>query len=202
MNRGWMCGCVLCLALVWLTAGCGSSSMSVGSITPVLGLQPRAAAEGTKIEIGEFKDLRKNMDSNQIGEAKTGFFNASTRMISEEPVSLIVANAVKDGFEKVGFTVVGSGEGDYVVSGKVEKFEATEHATGLSLEYAKGYVRYDLLVQDGSGKTVWGTTLDKYEISETCWDATANDLAVLTLALQHCVESVFADDSLWQVISK
>jgi hypothetical protein len=176
--------------------------MEVGTLRPTLHLQARADVPDRNIAIGEFEDARQDADGALIGEAKTGFFNFPTEIIADESAEVIVAEAVRDGFEKVGFAIVEPSEADYIVTGQITKFWVEEYATGASLEYAKAYVKYDLLVKNAQGKIVWGNTIDEYIVSEKCLDATESDIPTLTRALRHSVEAIFRNESFWQAVSQ
>ncbi len=194
-----------CLALGLAAAGCASSAMTVDTITPELALQADARATGreTKVAVEEFKAARdKNKKHLLIGEAKTGFFNGPTDILVSESPEQIVTAAIREACTKVGFRVVDAKDAQYVLGGQVENFWVDEYATGVSLEYAKAFVRYDVLVKDGTGRTIWGATKQVYETSGQCWDATAKNIPTLTQALDRTVRAIFEDESFWEALSK
>jgi len=194
-----------CLAVMALASGCGSSTMAVDAITPSLTLQPdaRATTRGLKVAIEEFTTTRdKNKKTLVIGEAKTGFFNFPTDIVASESPEHLVASALREGLTQTGCQIVDLKDADFALGGQVQDFWVSEYATGVSLEYAKAYVRYDLTIKRAEGNTVWGNTLERYETSGQCWDATAEDIPTLTRALQHTVMSVLQDDAFWNALSK
>ncbi len=193
---------LVCTVAAMNVAGCGSSSMSLGTVQPALHVEARPQATGIRIVVDEFQDVRKEMQGRCVGEAKTGFFNSVAEVTAADPATAIVAAAIRDGVTKAGFTVVQPGEEDFRIAGQLEQFKVEEHATGFSLEYSKAYVRYNLFVRDSAGKTVWGSTIDKYESTENVWDATEHDLKTLTKAVQVSVEAIFQDESFWKAVSK
>jgi len=201
MGRAEMCRFVMGLGVALCAAGCGASNMEVEALRPRLQVQGRAEARGTKIAVGAFEDGRTDASGLLIGEAKTGFFNFSTNIIADESADVMVAEAVHEGLRKAGFAIVEPSEADYVVTGEIAKFWVEEYATGVSLEYAKAYVKYDLLVKDAQGKIVWGITVDEYIVSDNCWDATVFDIPTLTRALRNSVEAIFRDESFWQAVA-
>jgi hypothetical protein len=150
-----------------------------------------------KVAIAEFDTKTNNLQNNVIGEAKTGLFNSKTPIISTEPITAIFQKTLQKGFKNYGFIVTDAQSADYIVDGTVERFWVDEYATGLSLEYSKAYVRYDLLIQTTGGKIVWANTQEKYETSSTSWDATDHSISTLRIALQKSVESIFNDSSFW-----
>ena len=119
---------------------------------------------------------------------------------TESPEQMVTA-AVRDAFAKTGFIIVEPRDADYVVTGQVEDFWVDEYATGASLEYANAFVRYDIAVKDRKRKMLWATTKEQYETSGPCWDATQQDVPMLTEAITHTVTSIFEDQSFWQVLS-
>jgi hypothetical protein len=196
---------VACFSVLTLVSGCGGSTVTVDTITPKLALQPdaRATAKGVKIAVAPFQAARdKNRKEDVIGEAKTGFFNVPGPIVAREPPEQIVAAAVKEACAQVGFRLVEPKEADYVIGGQVEDFWVSEYATGVSLEYAKAYVRFDLVVRNAAGNTLWGNTLEKYETSEKGLDATIDNIPTLTKALAAAVSSIFVNDGFWQALSK
>lgn len=185
-------------------SGCGSGTMAVAPITPSLAIQAdaRAADKGIKVAVEEFATARDNNKKFVVGEAKTGVFNALTNMVAKETPEQTVAGALREALAKTGFQVVEPKDADFVIGGRVQDFWVGEYATGVSLEYAKAYVRFDLTVKNVKGNIVWGDTLEKYETSAQCWDATAQDIPTLTKALQDTVVAVLANDGFWKVLSK
>jgi hypothetical protein len=154
-----------------------------------------------KIAVSEFKQST-GKPPNTIGEAKTGAFNSLTPIISEEPANVIVRNAIKKGLEGIGLTVVEPGEAGYRVEGTVEKLWVDEHATGISLEYAKAHVKYDIYVRNGQGETVWANTIEGFKTSPKSADATRDDIPTLTTALEESVRSFVEDPGFWNAISR
>ena len=167
---------------------------------PVLQLQARAEAENIDVAVESLQDVRPDVTDTHIGEAKTGAFNGSTMIVAAEPVDVMVTDALRKGLAAVGFNVVDGADADYRVTGQITEFWVTEHATGFSLEYAKAYVKYDLLLKDTQGKILWGSTVDKYLVSDDCWDATEFNTPTLTKALQNSVEALLSDQTFWEAI--
>ncbi len=195
----------VCLAVALLAVGCGPSTMTVDPIAPNLTLQkdPRATNKEIKIAVEEFQAARNQKREHlAIGEAKTGFFNSSTTILTSESPEQMVTAALRDAFTQTGFHLVERHDANYVVAGQVEDFWVDEYATGVSLEYAKAFVRYDIAVKDNQGNTLWGTTKEHYETSGQCWDATAQGIPTLTTALSRTITSIFEDQSFWQALSK
>jgi hypothetical protein len=198
-------GFVVCFSVLLLVSGCGGGTMTVDAITPKLALQTdtRATAQEVKVAVAPFRAARdKNKKENVIGEAKTGVFNIPGPILARETPEQIVAAAVKEALAEVGFHLVEPKEADYIIGGQVEDFWVSEYATGVSFEYAKAYVRFDLVVQNAAGNTLWGSTLEKYETSGKVWDATAENIPTLTKALAAAVSSIFAQDGFWQALSR
>lgn len=197
--------CIACLCIASLAAGCGSSTMTVDPVTPNLAIQkdPRATGKELKLSVEEFKSARDTKRGElAIGEAKTGAFNTSTVLLAEESPEKMVTAAVRDALVKAGFSLVESQNADYVVAGEVSNFWVEEYATGASLEYAKAFVRFDVTLADKNGKILWGTTKEKYQTSSQCWDATAQDIPMLTSALTQTVAFIIDDQSFWLALSK
>lgn len=154
---------------------------------------------GKRIEvaIGEFDAKNDQLRQNIIGEAKTGFFNSKTPIVSTEPVTSIFRDAIEKGFEEAGFVIVDRQSADYIVSGTIESFWVDEYATGFSLEYSKAYVRYDMFVKTPEGEIVWANTQEQYETSDNSLEATAHNIQTLRQALENSIETIFADNRFW-----
>jgi hypothetical protein len=198
MNREWSeITKLLCLMiLAVMSIGC-ASALHVSNIEPVYAL--KAQPRGIKVTVNDFKI--SGHDNNTIGMAKTGLFNVSTPIVSDVPVTTIVRNAVKKGFEGAGFAVVDLPNADYSIDGTVEKFWVEEYATGLSLEFSKAYVRYDLMLKEAQGKTIWASTQEKFKTSDKNLETTDYNIPTLTSALQESVEAIFENKDFLKAIS-
>jgi hypothetical protein len=84
----------------------------------------------------------------------------------------------------------------------VEKFWVDEYATGLSLEYSKASVRYDIIIKNSQSATVWANTLDMFKTSGKSMDTTGNNIPTLLLALKESVEAIFRDQTFWNAFPK
>jgi hypothetical protein len=194
---GWM-------AAALSLAGCGGSAVKVGTLSPSLQIEDQHKVNGDiKVAVGPFEATSDRLKKKIIGKAKTGLFNADADIIANEPVESMVAAAIKNGLERAGFAVVDRPDAGYVLHGRVETFCVDEYATGMSLEYSKAHVKIEVLMDDATGKTVWGSTLDRYETSgSNLWDATDSDIPTLTKAFQFAVESIFKDEAFWKAVGK
>ncbi len=190
----------ICILLV--ASGC-AGTMRAGSISPDLNIDKTVnSAAATKVAFEPFRITSKDQTENIIGEAKVGLVNSKADIVSDEKVSSIVADAVRKGFQDAGFNIADPKEANFIVSGMIERFWVDEYATGLSLEYSKASVRYDLIIRNMQGATVWANTLDAYKTSDKSMDTTHNDIPTLSLALKESVEAIFKDQSFWKAISK
>jgi hypothetical protein len=122
--------------------------------------------------------------------------------LAEESPERMVTTAIRDALVKAGFNLVESKDADYVVAGQVSNFWVEEYATGVSFEYAKAFVRFDITLADRNGKILWGTTKEKYQTSSQSMDATAQDIPMLTSALTQTVTFVVDDQSFWLALSR
>jgi hypothetical protein len=199
--------CLIAAAAGWVVAlglmGCGSSSVRVATLTPTLQITAGHMLGGTvKVAVEPFEVSSDPLKKNIIGKAQTGLVNSDADIVVDEPVGSIVTNVMKSAFKKAGFVVTERSSADYVVHGKVERLWVDEYATGMSLEYSKAQAKIEVLLDDAAGKTLWASTLDKYETSGTALDATEGNIPTLTKALQSAVESLFRDDTFWKAISR
>lgn len=201
MNLKWL----LWYCTLILIAGCATSQITVQSITPDLNIRhaDTSLTKRVSIAVEVFKMASNGEQENIIGEAKTGWYNADTQIVSDEPIGNIVTNAIRKGFKEAGFILVNRDEATYIVSGAIEEFHVKEYATGWAPEYSKAYVRYDVIISNSEGNPVWANTIEGSAISDTSiTDTTHNNIPTLTAALQKSVESLFSDRSLWKAISK
>ena len=199
MKNTWL---ILLFASVSI-AGCATDSVRVGPLAPdTYGWKARSTSgKSTKIAVSEFKQST-GKPPNTIGEAKTGVFNSLTPIVSEEPANMIVMSSIRKGLEGIGLKVVEPGEADYRVDGTVERLWVDEHATGLSLEYAKAQVKYDIYVRNGRGEIVWANTIEGFKTSPKSADATQDDIPTLTIAIEESVRSFVEDPGFWKTISR
>lgn len=194
---------VILLFASLLMFDCATESIKVHSLTTdIHGYQAKGAPnKEVTIAVSDFK-LSTGKSPNTIGEAKTGAFNAATPVVSDKPANTIVRDSVKQGLVGVGLNVVDSGDAGYRVDGTVEKFWVDEYATGISLEYAKAHVKYDIYVRNARGETVWANTIEGFKTSGKSADATEDDIPTLTASLRESVRSFVEDPGFWNVISK
>ena len=191
------------LSLLLMT-GCGTSKpVNVKLTTSDLYIRPEnILKKEVKISFEELKIGPSIPSDNIIGRAKSGMFNVTTDLVVDEPTNIIVTKALKKGFEQAGFKIVDLKDANYIVQGSVEKFWGEEHATGWSPEYAKAYVKYDLIIRKPNGITVWANTIEMFKVSRKSMDSTSLIIPTLTLALRDSVESIFEDQSFWKAILK
>ena len=111
-----------------LMTSCGSSRpINVKLVTLDLDVRPEnILKKQVKIYIEEFKISPPMPPDNIIGKAKTGFFNVTTNLVADEPISTIVTKSIKKGFEQFGFEIVDRKDANYMVQGIVEKFWVEE----------------------------------------------------------------------------
>ena len=193
---------ILFSCVLFFTSGC-AQTLRVDSINPDLNVANTGNLSGNaKVAFEPFKLASKNQEENLIGVAKIGAFNSEAQIVSTEKVSNIVASAVKRGFRDAGFNLVDSGDADFIVTGLVEKFWVDEYATGLSFEYSKASVRYDIIIRNRQGATAWANTLDVFMASEKSVDTTVNNMPTLSLALKDSVEAIFKDQTFWNAFQK
>jgi hypothetical protein len=182
------------LLIVISMYGC-ASTLKIKSIEPnikVVNNIPITHKE-INIAVNKFDVKDDKIKKNIIGQAKTGLFNFKSDIILEEPIVDLFQKAIKNGFEKSGYKIVEPNFADYIIDGIIEKCWVDEYATGLSLEYSKGYIRYDLIVKNSTGKTVWGNTIEEYQTSGKAMDTTSNDIPTLKITLENSVKSIFTD---------
>lgn len=193
---------LLSIGVLFLASGC-AQTLRVESISPDLNVSKTNKVENNiSVAFEPFKITSKDQKENIIGEAKVGLVNSKADIVSTEQVSSIVAGAVKKGFRDAGFNVVDLRVADFIVTGMVEKFWVDEYATGLSLEYSKGSVRYDIIIKNRQGSTVWANTQDIFKTSDKSMDTTENNMPTLSLALKESVEAIFKDRAFWNAFAK
>ena len=196
---------LLSAAVLIFVSGC-TSTLKVKTSTPNLNITRQitdAPANHTTVSFEPFKIVSKDpVPQNVIGEAKVGPFNTPAKIIDSEPADKRVADAVKSGFQHAGFNLVDSQDADFTVSGAVERFWVDEYATGMSMEYSKASVRFDLLIKNRQGAIVWANTLEQFKTSDKSFETTANDLPTLSLALKSAVEAIFKDPTFWKAVAK
>jgi len=192
----------LCAIIVLAFASGCATSMQVARIVPELSIHPdpaRLAAPPGAVSVEPFKlTSPEQTDPKVIGEAKLGLLNTKARILSTDDIGALVTAAVEHGFRQAGFIVTNASNADYVVGGSVDRFWVDEYATGLSLEYSRATVRFDLMVKDRTGNSVWASTLDKFMTSERSEDATEYDIPTLAGALGAAVEAIFQDPTFWK----
>lgn len=185
--------------------GC-ATTMRVDTVTPSFNITRRITDTPANhaTVIFEVFTVATNAQSagNVIGEAKVGLFNSAARIVDSAPPADTVARAVKRGFQDAGFSLGDSGKADFTVSGSLERFWVDEHATGLSLEYSKASVQFDLIIKNRQGAIVWAKTLEQFKTSGKSMDTTANNLPTLSLALKGAVEKIFSDSTFWDAVGK
>lgn len=183
-------------------AGCGSSKVRIPTISVTVDVKNSFVDhEGPSVRVHMF-DSALGEDSDIIGEAMTGVFNNPADIILEEPVCDVVTRTVTAGFEKAGFQVVDSNDANYDVRGTVERFWVDEFCNGVTLEYSKAAVRFDVYIVDSAAQTVWADSIDVYEDSGIVWDATESNIPTLTSALKRAVESIFTDKQFIEAMLK
>lgn len=192
---------IFIISLLIMT-GCGSSRPINVKLIPLdLDIRPEnILKKQVKIYIEELKISPSMPTDNIIGKAKTGFFNVTTNLVADKPISTIVTKSIKEGFEQFGFEIVDRQDANYILQGTVEKFWVDEHATGWSLEYSKAYVRYDLIIRKSNRDAIWANTIEKFKASSKSIDASPSIIRTLSLALRESVESIFEDQSFWKAI--
>ena len=160
-----------------------------------------AMTRSIKITVNDFS-LKTGKPANQIGEAKTGVFNVPTPITFEQPPNVIISNAIKKGLSSVGSQLTETGEADYILDGTVETFWVDEYATGISLEYAKAGVGYDVILKSRNGKILWATTIESFKTSGKSLDATADDLPTLRAALDDSISKLLENVSFWNALAQ
>jgi hypothetical protein len=194
--------CLFSVFVLIFIAGC-AGTRRVDTIIPILNIGKNSnVPSNTKVAFEPFKLTSKDQEENIIGEAKLGFFNSSATIVTTEKINSIVASALKKGFLDAGFYPADPGEADYTVTGVVEKFRVDEYATGLSLEYSKASVKYDIIVKNKKGNAVWANTMEAFKTSPTSMDTTHNNIPTLSLALKESVEAIFRDQTFWNTFRK
>lgn len=152
--------------------------------------------------ISSFKTPNNKTPENKVGKAKVGFFNMPAPIKSDTSVEIMVTDLAQNAFSSAGFNIVPCAEADFSIIGSFDKIWVDEYATGFSYEYAKSHVKFDILVNDKTGKTIWATSIDKFETSpQNMMDATSADIPTLKLNLIHSMESIFDDDSFWEAVN-
>jgi ABC-type uncharacterized transport system auxiliary subunit len=194
---------VVLLVASFLMFGCAAESMKVHPLTAdTYGYQAKGSPnKDLKIAVLDFK-LNTGKSPNTVGEGKTGFFNTLTPIVSKEPANAMVRESLKQGLRGVELNVVDSDDADYRVDGTIERFWVDEYATGMSLEYAKAHVKYDIYVRNERGETVWANTIESFKTSPKSADATQDDIPTLTATLQESVRSFVEDPGFWSALLK
>ncbi len=165
-------------------------------LSPAVGAMENTSLKTVKIAVSDFS-LKTGKGADEIGEAKTGVFNMPTPIKIDEPANLMVSNAIKRGLSYSGFQVVGPEEADRILDGSVEEFWVDEYATGYSMEYAKARVRYDVILKDRTGKSMWAKTIEKFMTSVKSMDATDDDIPTLKRVLNESVAALLEDPAFW-----
>jgi hypothetical protein len=161
----------------------------------------RPPSKPIKIAVADFS-LKTGKPANEIGEAKTGMFNVPAPIRLEQPANLMVSNAIRGGLSSMGHQIVALGEADYNLDGTIETIWVEEYATGMSFEYAKANVKYDVILRDRNGKSLWGTSIEVFKTSGKSLDATHDDLPTLRAALDESVSKLLEDASFWNALLK
>ncbi len=195
--------CALAAALAaLLSSGCaGQMKVTPQEIRAAAFKPNRSATRPIKMAAA---DLAFNTDkpSGEIGEAKTGLFNRSTPIVTEEPANLIVSNAIKKGLMDAGLLMAEPADADFKLEGSLERFWVSEYATGWTWEYAKALVRYDIILKDPNGKILWADTIELFKTSSEKMDATQEDIPTLRAALEESVTQLLEDEGFWKALGE
>jgi uncharacterized lipoprotein YajG len=193
----------LSVCLLFIATAC-STQMRVTLVEPELtpNKAERYLTKQCKVVVEPFVMKDKDKQERGIGDARLGALNYPGHIISEENVSVFLTRAVSKGFAASGFAIAEKEQADYLVSAIVDRFWVDEYATGLSLEYARAAVRYDLMVKKPKGKTIWASTLESYKTSSRSMDATEDDIPTLMSALKETIEAIFSNESFWEAIAR
>lgn len=188
--------------LMLSVAGCGSSAMRVDTVRPDIGqvIHVDVSARTVRIAVGSFEITDPVLEHGIIGEAKTGFLNDSTDIICEQSVASILCDAFRQAIGKAGCSTVDTEDADYTLQGRIERVWVEEHATGHLPEYSKAYVKFDVLLSDVGGKTIWGHSVDIFKVSPDCFEATEYNIPTLSAALKQGVEEVVSDSTFWKAM--
>ncbi len=167
--------------------------------TQIYKTQP-APAKPIEIAVTDFS-LKTGKPANEIGEAKTGGFNMPTPIKTEQPANIIVSKAIQRGLSGMGHQIVEPRNAEYNLDGAVEKLWVEEYATGVSFEYAKAHVIYDVILRGKSGNILWATTIQSFKVSGKSIEATSDDLPTLKAALTESISKLLEDPSFWHALS-
>jgi len=193
------------LAMSLMIAGCGASTIAVGPMVTgagSTGAEP-AVMRTAVVHVEAFTRRAGGKDGCDVGIGKTGMFNERARIVTEQPVDVIVTQGMRTRLTEAGASVVAKDAAAYVIRGSVEEFRAEEYVTGISPEHASARVRFDVIVRNRAGKVVWAGTGDATATSPPTWnDATEFDGETLRVALASALDKVVGDGSFWKAITQ
>ncbi len=193
------------MSLIILALGCicgCTSTMNVQTVNPKFNsIGNKRISKAALITVKEFDVKTEEMKKNIIGEAKTGAFNAKTPIVSSESIPSILKRNLQKGFKGVGFRVTEPDMAEYFVEGEIEQFWVDEQANGLSLEYSKAYIKYDVIIKTIDGKVIWAKSVEDFSTSETSVETTKNNMLTLEQSIICSIASIFKDDSFWETFS-
>jgi len=183
-------------------AGCAAPQLQGKYQIGDFDILDRSLVEGkvVAVNVGEILLPKSLVDPYIVGEAKVGVVNLSKPIRSEIPIDKILIKELNRAFSQAGFSTDEKDKCQYFVTGRIDRFWVDEYATGLSLEYARASIRYDVVIRNKDNRIVWGKSLEKFNVSDKSMDATDDDIPTLLKTLKNSIEDIFKDESFWKTI--
>ena len=192
-SRHWL---VLLLASVLLAlAACGSGAVGVSlHYDPATGVTPAVPnADSLKLYVDQFSAV-KGVGPTVIGDAKTGFFGASTPIVLKEELEVESAGAFRAAFARAGFKVVTEeAEADLILKARFEEFWVQE-TVGFTDVYSDARVGIDLtLIDRVRGDTIWSGVKTSYARNSSFSGMTSKSQMSINQALNDVIASILRD---------
>ena len=196
----------LLILLALSLTGCGSDFVRLNLEYQGDKIAKIASPETSKaiLYVDKFSDVRGGSDKHLIGEAKTGAFNKSTRILINDDVEEFCMRSFALAFSKAGFAVVDDlNKADIIFKGRINKFWLQEFATGYSPEHCEADIEYDLALIDNHNKEPrWFDVKRIHKRSQvTMIDATDFALPTMNEALNDSIKSVLSDPAFSSVLT-
>jgi hypothetical protein len=193
-------------SMVLLALGCtGASTVQITPIQPATTKSLFPPALDTKIKIHNFIDAREGkLDPFLIGRREAAFGVPMGDVYSERPVFEIVTEAVKSGFSRSGYKIVGENE-DFSVHGKIRQFWAKTPAPAPLFYWdVVGEVTLTMEVSRPGQKvaTILGPYTDR-KVERTAINPSPEMMKrVLTAALMSVIQEMSSDPRLISKLTK
>ena len=158
---------------------------------------PLSSVKPLKFEVGEFIDKRPETD--KIGYKHTGFGTKTATIVTTQPVTQIVKEAIVTEFQKNGHLMAGDHR-DLLLSGTVTSFWFDYHVSFITIEFM-GTVSVDLDVTNGKTGAIMLTRTYQGHYNEKSLGGLGGTWErIMNVALERMVQQMSTDNKLVQAL--